>query len=73
MKNVEHPEVCIMIRNALLELGYDLNLYEVERFWRAYSKKQGNDWWVFSESFPLKQTIASNLNILNEIPFLPRE
>lgn len=73
MKKVEHPEDCIRIRNALLELGYDLNLYEVERFWRAYSKyKPSVDEWLRPTETSLKQEVSDNLNILNEIPFTLR-
>lgn len=77
MKKVEHPDDCIRIRNALLELGYDLNLYEVERFWKYYSAQSGecNKWpgWVeIDDKLSLKSKIEAKLNILNEIPFLPR-
>lgn len=71
MKKVEYPEDCIRIRKALLELGYDLNLYEVERFWMDYSRKQGVGWFKPTETH-LRDDIANNLNILNEIPFEPR-
>ena len=73
MKKVEHPKDCIRIRNAFLELGYDLNLYEVERFWRALSKyKSSVDEWLQPVEIGLKQLIEYNLYILNEIPFLPK-
>ena len=71
MKKVEYPEDCIRIRKVLLELGYDLNLYEVERFWRAYSKKHGADWWETTETIQ-KMIVEANLIILDEIPFEPR-
>lgn len=70
MKKVEHPEDCIRFRNILLELGYDLNLYEVERFWIAYSDKKSAGW--LRPTTSLKQEIKDNLIILNEIPFLQR-
>ncbi|MCH8287212.1 hypothetical protein IIB79_11935 [candidate division KSB1 bacterium] len=71
MKKVEYPEDCIRIKKVLLELGYDLNLYEVERFWMDYSRKQGVSWSKPDETH-LRDGIAGNLIILDEIPFEPR-